>query len=426
MQKFIIQGRQTLKGEIRVAGDKNTALKLIPACVLIPGVTQLDNVPRIQDVKVIIELLKRIGAKIEESNDGHTLRIDTKKITTTKLPTDLVTKARASSMLVGPLLARFGSVELHHPGGDIIGERPLDLLLDGLKRLGASISQKDRVYQIKTKQLKGGRIVFRRVSVTGTENLLLAAVLAQGTTEIINAALEPSVTALAEFLKKRGARIEGIGSPVLKIIGVESLKIIEEPVTIIPDRIEAGTFACLAAANNAEITITACEPNHLEVFLKTLMDIGVKYQRTQNSLKILKRSGPLRATNIITHEYPGLATDHQAPLTVLLTQASGVSLVHETIYEARLFYTDKLKQMGAKVIMADPHRVIIEGPAALTGRKIISPDIRAGIALLIAGLIAEGTTTIGNVYQIDRGYEEIDKRLANLGAAIKRVETDYF
>jgi UDP-N-acetylglucosamine 1-carboxyvinyltransferase len=255
---------------------------------------------------------------------------------------------------------------------------------------------------------------------------MLAATLASGTTELVNAALEPEIVALADFLNAHGAKIQGAGTPTIKITGVKGLRKNGARMRIMPDRFEAGTLACLAAATNSKIKIKACEPRDMEVFLKTLELVGVRFERGKNYLTILQRRKPLQATDIVTHEYPGLSTDFQSPLTVLLTQAHGVSLVHETIWDGRLFYTDKLKQMGARIIMADPHRVIINGPTKLRGRKIISPDIRAGIALVIAGLIAQGTTTIGNIYQIDRGYEKIDTRLRRLGADIQRVETDYF
>lgn len=425
MQKFIINGRKPLSGTIRVAGDKNTALKVIPACVLVPGKVTLTNVPAIQDVRVMLDLVKALGGTVEASADGHEVVLSTDGISKSVLPDELVKKVRASSLFAGPMLARFGEVTLRHPGGDAIGERPLDLLVDGLTQLGAKVEKTDRTYHLKAKKLHGGRFVFRKVSVTVTENLMLAAVLAEGKTELVNAAMEPGVISLADFLNKRGARIEGAGSPTITITGVDKLHAVEDSFAIIPDRIEAGTFACLAAASKSAIEITDCDTSHMEVFLKNLELIGVPFETTPTSIKI-KKAKKLNAIEVVTHEYPGFATDYQAPMTVLLTQAEGNSLIHETIFEARLFYTDKLKQMGAKIIMADPHRVIVTGPSLLRGRKIVSPDIRAGVGLLIAGLIAEGQTTIGNIYQIDRGYEAIDQRLQALGADIKRVETDFF
>lgn len=426
MQKFIVQGKNKIGGTICVAGDKNTALKIIPACVLVKGKTTLKNVPNIEDVKIMLKIIESIGGRTTLSSDKHEVIIDTTNITKTSIPDDLATKARASILFTGSLLGRLKKAEIHHPGGDVIGQRPIDILVDGLSLLNTKIKQKDKIYEFSTIGLKGACYVFRIISVTVTENLILAATLAKGTTEIINAAQEPSVIALADFLNKRGAKIIGAGSPVIKIEGVKELKNINEPTIIIPDRIEAGTFACLAAATNSEIVIKNCEPHHMDVFLKHLELMGVKYKQHKSELKISKINHKLKAIDVVTHEYPGFATDYQAPFTVLLTQAQGVSLVHETIWEGRLFYTDKLKQMGAKIIMADPHRVIIEGPSKLVGRKIISPDIRAGIGLVIAGILAEGETTIGNIYQIDRGYENIDQRLRDLGVNIKRVETDYF
>jgi UDP-N-acetylglucosamine 1-carboxyvinyltransferase len=425
MQKFIIQGGRPLKGEITVAGDKNTALKLLPATVLVPGTTTFTNVPGIQDVKVMLELLTSIGAAVSQKKTGE-VNVSTEAVKKTDLPSELVTKVRASSMFIGPLLARFGKVSVHHPGGDVIGERPLDLLLDGLSVLGADIKQDDRTYHISAAKMRGGRFIFRKVSVTVTENLLLAATLAKGKTELVNAAMEPGVIALADFLNAHGAKIHGAGTPTVIIEGVQKLRTSAAPVAIIPDRIEAGTFACLAAATNSPITISACNPTHLETLLKTLELMGATFTRDKDSITHVPHKKPLRAVEVVTHEYPGIATDFLAPLVVLSTQAQGLSLIRETIFEGRLFFTDKLKQMGAQIIMADPFRVVVNGPATLRGRKIISPDIRAGIALVIAGLLAEGTTTIGNIYQIDRGYEAIEERLAALGADMKRVETDYF
>lgn len=425
MQKYVIQGRQKLAGHIAVSGSKNAVLKLLPACVLVPQKVRLTNVPHIEAVNVMVNMLKAIGGTVEVSNDGHTLDVDASSVNTAALPKELMTKERATSVFVGPLLARFGDVSFPHPGGDVIGERPLDALLSGLRTLGATVEEGDRSYRVRAKRLKGARFVFRWVSVTVTENLMLAATLADGTTELINAALEPEIVELANFLNAHGAKIQGAGTPTIKITGVKQLTSDGAEITVMPDRVETATFACLAAATNSRITITDCNPEHVEVFLRVLSDVGVSTERTADTLTILPHKY-LRATEVRTHEYPGFATDYQSPMTVLLTQAEGVSLVHETIFEGRLFYTDKLKQMGARIIMADPHRVMVVGPSTLRGRKIISPDIRAGMALLIAGLVAEGQTTLGNIYQIDRGYEAIDVRLKGLGADITRVETETF
>lgn len=426
MQKFIIEGNKALGGQIDVAGDKNIALKLIAAAVLVPGQTYLTNVPNIMGTGVMAELIESLGGRVERDPNEHTVMIDAKNISKTDLLDDLMTKERSSSMLAGPLLARFGQLKMLHPGGDVIGQRPLDRLLDGLESLGAKVKQDDRTYSIEANNLMGTKFVFRGISVTVTENMMMAACLAQGKTTLINAAMEPGIIELAHFLNGRGAKISGAGSSIITIEGVDALRPTSTPFGIAPDRIEAGTFACLAAASHSTIKINRCEPAHMEVFLKTLQLLNVKYERGVDYLIIRQSDEKIVPQEIVTHEYPGLATDYQPPLLVLLTQANGISIVRETIFEGRLFYTEKLKHMGAKIIMADPYRVVIEGPASMRGRKIISPDIRAGMGLVIAGLIAQGTTTIGNIYQIDRGYEDIDNRLRHLGAAIKRVETDYF
>lgn len=425
MQKFIIQGQKPLGGEIAVRGAKNEVLKLLPAAVLIPGPVTLTNVPWIAGVDVMSELITELGGKVEQDRDKHQLVVDASGITKTEMPDELVTKERATSVFASSMLARFGEVTLHHPGGDVIGQRPLDLLLDGLETLGAKVVQGDREYRISASKLKGARFIFKRVSWTVTDALILAATLAEGTTELINAAMEPEVVALIEFLNAHGAKITGAGSPVIKIQGVDSLRAIDQPTRVIPDRLEAATFVCAAAATNGNVVIKDCVPGHMEVFLKYMSEIGVPIERGVDSLTV-KQHKELKAVELITHEYPGFSTDYQSTTTVLLTQAKGLSLVHETIFEGRLFYTDKLKQMGADITMADPHRVLINGPSQLRGRKIVSPDLRAGMALVIAGLIAEGETTIGNIYQITRGYEDIDERLRSLGADIKMVETDYF
>jgi len=409
-----------------VAGDKNIALKLIAASVLVEGKTYLENVPNILGTGVMSRLVESLGGKVERDKKEHTMVVDAANITSTNLLDELMTKERSSSMFAGPMLARFGKLAMRHPGGDVIGQRPLDRLLDGLESLGANVEQDDRTYKITAKKLIGAKYVFRGISVTVTENLIMAACLAQGKTTLINAAMEPGIEELARFLNERGAKIVGAGSSVITIEGVTKLAPTSKPFKVAPDRIEAGTFACLAAATKSAIKIKHCQPAHMEVFLKTLELMRVDFERGEDYLTIKKSSNKLIAQEVVTHEYPGLATDYQPPLLVLLTQAHGLSVVRETIFEGRLFYTDKLKAMGAKIIMADPYRVIIEGPVILRGRKIISPDIRAGMGLAIAGLIAEGTTVIGNIYQIDRGYENIDKRLEALGASIKREETDYF
>jgi len=324
-------------------------------------------------------------------------------------------------MFVGPMLARYGEVKFPHPGGCVIGAagRPIDLFLEGFAALGAKVEVKDNYYQISAKKLSGAEIFFTTATVTGTQSLMMTACFASGQTILKNCAMEPEIEALALYLNRQGAKITGAGTPTIIIEGVEKLN--AGVCEIIPDRIEAGSFALMAAATNSEIKITRCNPEHLLNLLTIFDKIGVNYERGADWL-LMKKSDKIRAYDLKTHEYPGFSTDLQSPYIVLMTQASGTSLIQETIYDRRLIWTDMLSQMGANIIMCDPHRVVVAGPTKLYAKKLISPDIRAGIALVIAGLIAQGTTEIDNIYQIDRGYEKLDQRLRNLGAAIKRVD----
>lgn len=324
-------------------------------------------------------------------------------------------------MFVGPLLATCGEVYFPHPGGCVIGAgiRPIDMFLDGFEKMGAKIEILENSYRLTANKLQGASIFFPKITVTGTESLMTTACLAQGETLLENCAMEPEIPALAEFLNKMGAKISGAGTPTIKIQGVKKLGGGEY--RIIPDRIEAGTFAILAAvANDGEIIIENCEPKHLGALWALFDKIGVNYKLDKTSIKILP-SDKLLAADLVTHEYPGFATDLQSAYTVLMTQANGVSLVHETIYDRRLLFADMQTQMGANIIMADPHRIVVNGPTNLYSRKLISPDLRAGMALVIAALIAKGTTEINNIYQIERGYENLAERLAGLGADIKKV-----
>lgn len=419
MSKFIINGPNKLSGEISVAGAKNSALKAIAATVLTDQEVILKNIPNIEDVHVMFEILKDLGGHVTKVND-HEYKVLVSEIRKTELDKNLVAKLRASIMFLAPLLTRVSEVKFPFPGGDIIGKRPIDIYLDGLDQFGVEI-KRERDYYHLTKtgsKLKATKFVFPIISHTVTESLIMAAVLAEGKTTLINTACEPEVVNLTKFLNSLGAKIIGAGTPNIEIEGVSQLSGGE--FIAIPDRIETGTFAILGALTGGNLKITNCNPSHLEVFWKILKKIGVNFEIGQDSVKI-NPSSDLRAHEIRTHEYPGFATDLQAPATILLTQARGLSLVYETIYEGRLFYTDMLNKMGANIIMCDPHRVVVQGPTKLYGSKLESPDIRAGIALIIAALIADGKSEIDNIYQIDRGYEKIEKRLKTLGADISRI-----
>ena len=330
---------------------------------------------------------------------------------------DIAKKLKGSILMTGPLLARFGEAFLFQSGGCVIGQRPRDIFLEGFKAFGATVKENKKTCCLTIKKLKGTKFVFPLISVTATETMILTAVLAEGKTLLSNAACEPEIVFLVDFLNKRGAKIKGAGTPFIEINGVKSLS--GGQCKILPDRIEAGSFVILGAATNSPIKITGIEPSHLDVLWFLLKKAGVNLKIGKDFVEV-KPPFKIKATDLKTHEYPGFPTDLQAPFTVLMTQAEGVSLIHETIFEGRLFYTDALNQMGAKIIMCDPHRVIVQGPSKLYGRRLISPDIRAGIALVIASLIAEGESVIENIYQIDRGYEKIEERLLKIGADIKR------
>ena len=417
MSKFIIQGNTKLSGEISVKGAKNNALKIIPAILLTNEKVTIHNVPNIIDVNLSLDILKSLGADIKKIGNSS-FEIQAKNINPKNLNTDLAKKIRASLMFVAPLLHRFKEVSIPHPGGCVIGKRPIDFFVDFFQTLGVKIVEDGLNYKFVNNGLKGSKYVFPQISHTGTESLILAAVLTPGKTEIINAACEPEVEALAEFLNNMGAKITGAGTHNIIITGVKKLHGTE--FTIIPDRIEAGSFLCIGIATKSLIKIKNCNPNHLDVPIKLLQKMGVDMEIGKDYIKILKVN-KLKSENITTHEYPGLPTDLQSCFTVLLTQAQGMSIVHETIYESRLFFTDLLSRMGASIVLCDPHRAVINGPSKLFGKKVESPDIRAGLAMLIAGLIANGQTEIDYIEQIDRGYENIDKRLNKLGAKIERT-----
>ncbi len=419
MSKFIINGPSQLKGQIDVKGAKNAALKIIPAAILSDDELQIENLPDIEDTQKALDLLASLGANIKR--DGDIVKINCKNITSPNLNSDLANKFRASIMFVGPLLSRFGQVSFPHPGGCVIGAggRPIDLFIEGFEAFGAEIKISNGLYNISAKRLIACRHFFPIISVTATETFMMSAVLADGTTALNNCAMEPEILALADYLNKCGAKIAGAGTPIMIIEGVE--KISAATFNIIPDRIETGSFAIMAVATGSELRINKCCPEHIMALLKAFDKMGVQYTIDGDSLTIHK-SEKIRAHSIKTHEYPGFPTDLQSPFTVLMTQAEGSSLIHETIYDRRLLFVDMLSQMGADIVMCDPHRVVINGPKQLYGKKLTTPDLRAGIAMVIAAMVAEGKTEIENIYQIDRGYENIDIRLASIGVDITRVE----
>jgi len=419
MAKFIINGGRELRGEIAVGGAKNNAQIMIPVSLLSRETITIKRVPRIDGVEKSLELLRDLGAEITEN--GHELQISTKEIKKTELDRQIADKFRTSVMFVGPILARCGEVKFPHPGGCVIGAggRPIDLFLEGFQALGAEIEVGEKYYHIKAKKLKGGEFFFTTMAVTGTQSMIMTACLAEGRTTLYNCALEPEVVALADYLNSQGAKIQGAGTPTIIIDGVSELQ--AGTCEIIPDRIETGSFALMAAATGSEIKISDCNPEHVRGLLTIFDKIGVNYEKGADWI-LMKKSKNILPYDLKTHEYPGFSTDLQSPYVILMTQAHGTSLIQETIYDRRLLWTDMLSQMGANITMCDPHRVVVTGPSKLHAKKLISPDIRAGIALVIAGLIADGTTEIDNIYQLDRGSAELDERLRRLGADISRVE----
>lgn len=425
-EKFLIKGLggvKKLKGTIQVGGSKNTTLKLLASTILFGDTVNFQNVPDIEDVRKAIELLQSLGVKCERTGP-NSYSINTKEMKGVSLDPHVAKQLRASIVFTGPVLARFGRVFFPHPGGDIIGERPIDIFLDSFKKMGAKLSEKSEEYSLSVHgSLKGATIVFKVVSVTATETMMMAAILAKGKTILKNAATEPEIKHLGEFLISFGAKIKGVGTSTIEIDGGELLKAIGKTYSVPPDRIETGSFLILGALAAEKLEITKCLPSELEIPIEILKQSGVNIEVGKNKI-IVKgqvKGDKLKGVSIKTHEYPGFPTDLQAPMVVYLTQAYGESFVFETIFEGRLLYVDDLNRMGANILILDQHRIIVKGPTALRGRELESPDIRAGLAFLIAAVVAKGESVINNVYQIDRGYEKLEKRLRLLGLSIDRV-----
>lgn len=420
-------GKRTLEGEITVVGAKNAALKAIAASILFKTPVELTNVPEIEDVSRILDIIREMGGTA--SFDDHHVVLDTRKLTATTITPEIAKRLRASIVLTGPILARFGQVEFPHPGGCVIGERPIDLFIEGFMKMGAKVDHAGKFYHIRAPKggLTGGEIFFRVASVTGTETFMMAAVLAKGTTIIKNAAMEPEIAWLADLLNAGGAKITGAGTPIITIQGTGKSKELltqkGKPFEVIPDRIEAGSFLILGALAAKKLTIKNIVPEHLGSLIELLEYTGTNVTLGKSAITVSAptKSKKLRAVSIRTHEYPGFPTDLQAPMMIYLTQALGESLVFETIFEGRLNYTEALNRMGANITMMDPHRVLVRGATKLVGRRLESPDLRAGLAFVIAGAIARGRSEIHNVYNIDRGYERIEDRLSQIGMQIARV-----
>ena len=425
MHKYVIEGGFPLKGRVRASGNKNAALPCIAAAAMAGEPVVLRNVPEIEDVQVMLAILSSLGAAVERLGP-NAWRIDSAGISRTAISAEHARKVRASILFAGPLLARFGEVELPPPGGDVIGRRRIDTHVLALEELGARI-EIDGVFRFSSPGLAGADIFLDEASVTGTENAVMAAVLAKGRTIIRNAASEPHVQDLCRLLAAMGARIEGAGSNVLRIEGVRKLG--GADFSIGPDYMEIGSFVGLTAATRGELEIEGVEPEDLRPLKVAFGRLGIGWSvegRTLRvpsgqSMKVVADLGG-QIPKIDDAPWPGFPPDLTSIMTVVATQCEGTSLIHEKMFESRMFWVDKLIGMGARIVLCDPHRAVVSGPARLSGDSLTSPDVRAGMAMVIAALCAEGTSTIHNVYQIERGYEDICARLRSLGARIDRVE----
>jgi len=413
-ERFIIEGGQMLQGTVEVSGSKNAAVAAMAASLLVPDECYLENIPAIGDVEFMAGVLESLGAEVERPSPS-TLRLRAARITSFSPPTEQVVNLRASFMVMGPLLARFGQAACSPPGGDVIGQRPIDVHLAGFAAMGADIHRQGEKFLAQAKRLRGARLFMDYPSVLGTQNLMMAATLAKGTTVIVNAAAEPEIASLAEMLNKMGARIQGAGSHTLEIEGVDTLHGTSQH--IIPDRIEAGTFAIAAAITGGDVRVSGVEPQHLYSLVSKLREAGVQVDEGEGVLHV-RGADQLTAVTIQALPYPGLATDLQAPMAALLTQARGVSYVHERVFDNRLLYVSELRNMGAEVVSTGT-TAIISGPTSLIGTSVRALDVRAGAALVLAGLAARGRTVISDIYHLNRGYQCLDGKLRSLGANIE-------
>jgi len=422
MDKFRIEGGRRLEGTLRISGAKNAALPAMAAALLTSKPVCLRNIPRVRDIITMGKLLAHMDARVELGAMPPTdITIQAEKISDAEAPYELVRTMRASILTLGPLMGRLGYARVSLPGGCAIGARPIDLHLKALERMGAEIITTHGYVEARVpadKRLRGGHIVFEKITVTGTENVLMAATLAEGETLIENAAREPEVADLADLLIKMGAQIEGAGTSTLRISGVSSLHGATH--AVIPDRIEAGTFLVAAPITGGELVLEGCAPQHLTAVLWKLAEVGVEIRQEAADRLRVRSGGKLAAADVTTEEYPGFATDMQAQYMVLATQATGASVITETIFENRFMHASEMDRMGAN-ISVEGRQAIVRGPTPLSGSEVIASDLRASASLVLAGLVANGSTLIDRVYHIDRGYERIEEKLSAVGALIERV-----
>lgn len=416
MDKFIIEGNRNLSGSISVSGAKNAILPVMAACLLAPGKSVLRNVPSLIDLKTMAHLLRVIGARVDYEKGS--MSIDSKDVCYCEAPYELVSKMRASIYVLGPLLARLRESKVSFPGGCAIGTRPVDLHLKAMEALGAKISIEHGYIHAKADVLKGADIYFEKSSVGATINTLMASVFAKGETRLFNAAMEPEVDSTIDLLNKMGARISGQGSTTLSIKGVEDLFPVE--MGMIPDRIEAGTFLVAGALSTNPITVTNCEPNHLISMLDKLREAGCEFELTDSSITI-NPPDKIKPVNLMTLPYPGFPTDLQAQFTVLMTLAEGVSFVEDTVFPDRFMHVAELNRLQAN-IRIERNIASIRGVKELSGAEVMATDLRASAALVLAGIVATGSTTVSRIYHIDRGYDRIEQKLNSIGAKITRVD----
>ncbi|HVI10083.1 MAG TPA: UDP-N-acetylglucosamine 1-carboxyvinyltransferase [Candidatus Binatia bacterium] len=419
MDKFVIRGGEPLLGTVRVSGAKNAALPCMAAALLTDEPVVLENIPQVRDIETTRKLLAAMGAEVElgYGRAQHRTTIHAKNLSAPEASYELVKTMRASTLVLGPLVARCGRARVSLPGGCAIGQRPIDLHIKGLEKLGAKITQEHGYVEASAERLKGGEIVFDKITVTGTEDLLMAAALAEGETVLQNCAREPEVADLADLLNKMGAKIQGAGTPTIHVKGVSRLKGAKH--RIIPDRIEAGTFLIAGALTGGDLNIAGCEPEHLTAVLSKLKESGVKTKVTGDCVRVMG-DNPFTAADMSTEEYPGFPTDMQAQFMALATQAEGSSIITENIFENRFMHAQELVRMGAN-IKIEGRRAVVRGKSPLSAAAVLASDLRASASLVLAALVADGETIIDRVYHIDRGYEKIEEKLRGVGAQMKRI-----
>ncbi len=422
MDKLLIEGGRPLEGSVRISGAKNSALPAMAAALLTRDRVELENIPRVRDIITMGKLLAHLGASVETPEiPPAAMAIEAEGINGAEAPYELVKTMRASILTLGPLVARTGHARVSLPGGCAIGARPVDLHLKALEQMGAEIGMSHGYVEARAPKggrLPGGRVFFEKITVTGTENVLMAASLAQGETVIENAAREPEIGDLADLLIKMGAKIEGAGTPTIRVHGVDKLHGAKH--ATIPDRIEAGTFLVAGAITNGELELTNCMPEHLTSIIAKLRETGVDIKKTGPGTLVARGARKLVAADACTEEYPGFATDMQAQFMALMTQAQGTSAITETIFENRFLHASEMIRMGAS-ISVEGRRAVVHGPTPLSGTGVIASDLRASASLVLAALVARGETIVDRVYHIDRGYERIEEKLAAAGASIRRI-----